>query len=70
MRLHLRVINKNYYDIGLRKGNEILSKTTERFGETQPRYLEDFIEAYGKGKIVVIDYGSLFYEKEYIDGIL
>jgi hypothetical protein len=70
MRLQLRVNNKFYYDIGLRKGLPYLSKTHEQFGIKCPRFLEDFIEEYGKNNIKVIAYGSLKNEKDYINGLL
>jgi len=69
MRLHIRINNNNYYDIGLRNGCKT-DKLTRRFGEYQPKYLEDFIEKYNKKKINIISYGDLFSEKEAIDKLL
>ena len=69
-RLHILVKGKHFYDIGLRKGNNILSKRVYRYGLLYPRYLEDFIEIYGKNKIKIIGYGKLEYEKEYINELL
>ena len=64
------VKNKFYYDIGLRKGDKILSKTQIQMGHVCPRFLEDFIEKYGVNNIRIIDYGCLSNEKKYIDDIL
>ena len=70
-RLQLRVNETTcYYDIGLRKGNETLSKTSHQFGSDCPRFLEDFIKAFGKKNIEIKDYGKLIYDKEYIDNLL
>jgi len=65
MRLHLRIENNDYYDIGLR-GIATTTKWTRRFGEDQPQYLEDFIKVFGKEKIKIISYGSLEGDKEKI----
>ena len=70
LRIQLQINNKFYYDIGLRKDNYQLSKTVMKFGEKQPRFLEDFIEKYGKNKIKILDYGKLIDDKKYIDNIL
>ena len=69
-RLCIVVKGTYYYDIGLRKGNRILSKTSHQFGSDCPRYLEDFIEKYGKKDVVIKGYGTLLSEKEYIDSLL
>ena len=69
-RLHIISKEKHYYDVGLRKGINILSKTHIAFGERCPRYLEDFIESVGKPNIKIIGYGTLIQEKEYIDELL
>lgn len=69
MRLWILADNKFYYDIGLRKDDTKLSKTQELFGEMCPRFLEDFIEKYGKKKIKVLDYGTIE-DTEYIDELL
>ena len=66
-RLCLMVNDKFYYDIGLRKGDRLLSKFVYRFSEKQPRFLEDFIEVFGKANVNIIGYGSLVKEKDYID---
>lgn len=70
LRLFIMVNDKFYYDIGLRKDNYTLSKTTERFGELSPRYLEDFIEKFDRKNVHILDYGCLDTEKEYIDKLL
>lgn len=70
LRLHIKVGNKYYYDIGLRRDNIKLPKTQWQFGEKCPRYLEDFINKYGKSKIRIIEYGKLLEDKLYIDGLL
>ncbi len=69
-RLHIIAKGKHYYDIGLRKGNNILSNTTYQFGDKCPRYLEDFVRAFGKSKIKILGYGILLNEKEYIQSLL
>ena len=66
----IRVNGNFYYDVGLRRGNDILSKYHIMFSERQPRYLEDFIEINGKNNVKIISYGSLLNESDYIDGIL
>ena len=73
MRLTIFVKGKGfYYDVGLRNinGNQKLSKIVWRAGEKQPRFLEDFIEKYGKDKINIISYGSLKKHIKYIREIL
>ena len=67
LRLKIFVIpeGKFYYDIGLREGDAILSK----FIDGHPRFLEDFIDVYGKENVVVIDYGKLKHKKAYIDSL-
>ena len=71
LRIELCVGDKFYYDIGLRKhGNQMLPKTFTTMGEKHPRFLEDFIEKYGRKNVKIVDYGKLHYEKEYIDKIL
>jgi hypothetical protein len=69
MRLTIRVKGKFYYDIGLR-GSSTLSKKHRVFGEMQPRYLEDFIEKYGKKNIKIISYGDLNNRKDDIKRIM
>ena len=69
-RLCIAVKGIFYYDIGLRKGNNILSKTSHQFGEDCPRYLEDFIERYGKNNIKLKSYGKLIDDEEYINSLL
>lgn len=68
MRLKIFVIpeGKYYYDIGLREGNNILSKEIDG----HPRFLEDFLEKYGKENILIIDYGKLRHKKDYIDSLI
>ena len=67
MRLKIFVVpeGKFYYDIGLREGCNILSKTIDG----HPRFLEDFIEEYGKENVIVLDYGKLKHKKPYIDSL-
>lgn len=69
-RLFIMVKGISYYDIGLRKGNNILSKTSHQMGGDCPRYLEDFIEMYDKRNIEIKGYGKLIDDKEYIDNLL
>jgi len=70
MRLEIVAKGRFYYDIGLRKRNNNLSKYVRRFDGRSPRYLEDFIEVYGKSNVRVLDYGTLIHEKEYIINLL
>ena len=69
MRLHIRVGNEHYYDIGLRNKAED-SELTQRFGEWQPKYLEDFINRYGKKRIEILSYGDLIEKRNDIDKLL
>ena len=66
----IRVGKTFYYDIGLRDGDTILPKIVRTFNEDHPRFLEDFIEFYGKGKIRIISYGDLKDRQEEIDNLL
>ena len=68
--IYIRSVKENYYDVGLRKYNQNLSKECWRWGKKAPRFLEDFIEYYHKKDIEVRDYGDLIDDKEYIDKIL
>ena len=70
MRLEICAGDKFYYDIGIRKNNNILSKVQDRGGMLIPRYLEDFVEVCGAGNVRVLAYGSLGRERSYIDSIL
>jgi len=70
LRLHIIVKDKHYYDVGLRKGNLLLSKYILQGSEKIPRFLEDFIDVYGTKEIIVIDYGKLIDDKKYIDELL
>ena len=67
-RLHIfiKTTGKHYYDIGLRKGNEYLSHIRETFGETHPRFLEDFIDKFGKQNVIVRSLGKLHEDADYI----
>jgi len=69
MRLHIRVNDIDYYDIGLR-GGCTTDEYTMRFGELQPKYLEDFIKRYGQKRIRIITYGSLINKRDEIDKML
>ena len=70
MRMTIKIESKYYYDIGLRGNDYYTSKFTRTFGEDHPKYLEDFIEFYGKKKIRIISYGSLKENKKMIDKML
>lgn len=70
MRLMIEAKGQYFYDIGLRKDHKKLNRYIRRFGELQPRFLEDFIKMYGKGNIKIISYGKLDNEREYIDSLL
>lgn len=70
MRMMIRIEGRYYYDIGLRGPNERNQKFSRRFGELQPKYLEDFIELYGTNKIEIISYGKLREKKQEIDELL
>lgn len=58
------------YDVGLRRNDNHSSKTIERHGEIQPRYLEDFIDKYGKNNIKIVSYGKLYDETDYINKLI
>lgn len=64
LRMQLLVKGKHYYDVGLRgrMGNDKLSKTNWRFGEECPRFLEDFIEKYGKKNVEILSFGDMSLE--------
>ena len=64
--IYVKTLKEYYYDVGLRKGNEQLSKTHWVYGRKVPRYLEDWIERYGANSIVIKEYGDLEYEIPYI----
>jgi hypothetical protein len=65
MRLIIKADKQYFYDIGLRNKSK-LSKFTSSFGEYHPRYLEDFIERYGKHNIKIVSFGKLKEEKDTI----
>lgn len=67
MRLTVCANGRFYYDIGLRKHNHGLSNTMTTFCERHPRFLEDFVKAYGAGNVSVVSLGSLEYESKYIE---
>lgn len=48
----------------------MLSNVSEQFGEVCPRYLEDFVEMYGKSGITIMSYGKLHDEAEYINNLV
>lgn len=78
-RMEIRLIIKAgdhfYYDIGVRcieDPHNVLSKINnhKQFGEHHPRYLEDFIEFYGKKNVEVMSYGKLKDNADMIQEIL
>lgn len=62
----MKTTGKHYYDIGLRKEDNNLSKTRVTFGERHPRFLEDFIDKFGKQNVVVRSLGKLHEDATYI----
>ena len=70
MRMTIKVGKKYYYDIGLRGNYNNTDKITRSFGEDHPKFLEDFIEFYGKHKIRIISYGSMLKKRDFIDKML
>jgi len=64
------VNNKFFYDVGLRRNDTNSPKTKIMFQEECPRFLEDYIEKYGKKNINIIDYGKLIEEKKHIKELL
>ncbi len=68
-RLHIVVEGIHYYDIGIR-GVQQSSRQCERFGELQPKFLEDFIHYYGKKKIRILSYGKLANDFDKINDLL
>lgn len=66
MRMTIRVENKFFYDIGLRSKYDNTSKITRTFNEDHPKYLQDFIEFYGKENVHIISYGDLKNKREEI----
>jgi len=70
IRLEIKVKDKFYYDIGLRKGNNILSKVHDRGGKMTCRFLEDFIDKVGAEQIRILAYGDCRMDVEYIQGLL
>ena len=73
LRLKIRV-NENgriryYYDIGLR-GNSKLSKRVYDRGVYRPRYLEDFIEAYGAENVQILSFGKYWKIRDKILALL
>jgi len=70
MRLVIEIKGKFYYDIGLRGRDTISPKTIERCNDIEPRFLEDFIDKYGKDKINIISYGTYSDEIESINQLL
>ena len=64
LRLMIKVNDKFYYDIGLRRDNKNLSRTFTTMGEEHPRFLEDFIRVYGSKKIQIIDYGKIAFDEQ------
>ena len=70
LRLTIEVTSTQQWfsDIGLRKdGNEMLSKYIKQGGILQPRFLEDFIEKYGKENIRIANYGKFSHRQQEID---
>ena len=68
--IYIKSAKENYYDVGLRKYNNKLSKENWRWGKKTPRFFEDFVEYYGKKDIEIRDYGRLIDNREYIDKML
>ena len=74
MTVYIKATHQWFSDIGLRKdGNEMLSKYIKQGGTLQPRFLEDFIEKYGKDNVIIKNYGKFYTReneiKEYINNI-
>ena len=75
MRLWIEVDGKHYYDVGLRyfDGNDNLGKWVWRFGERAPRFLEDFIEAYPKSRIIIRGFGDIgrnYIKRQYVEELV
>ena len=65
--IFVRCLQEYYYDIGLRKNNEILSHTHWMYGRKVPRFLEDWIREYGERNIEVCNMGGLDDERGYVE---
>lgn len=74
MRLKIKVKENGrwhyYYDIGLRSENPQLSKYVYDKGVLRPRFLEDFIEKYGRENVVILSWGKYWRKRRQIANLI